>query len=93
MAWQKAAVKPDNSLALFKNREKKGERDPDYKGQGKVSGREYWVSGWINESRKDGSKYLSIKLKDKVDVGQRRAREDYEHGDSQKPFHDDEIPF
>lgn len=84
--------RPDDSIVLFKNDERRNEKDPTYKGQGKVSGRGYWAAAWVNESRKDGSKYLSIKLKPKEE--QQRESYDRQHQEeSQKPFHNDEIPF
>lgn len=80
--------RPDNAISLFKNDDRRNEKDPVYKGQGKVNGREYWVSGWINESRKDGSKYMSIKLKPKEE----QRRETYSRQSREEPL-DDEIPF
>lgn len=64
MAWQKATA-PDNSLALFKNNRRRGPDDPYYSGSGRISGRDYWVSGWVNESKKTGEKYISIKIRPK----------------------------
>jgi uncharacterized protein (DUF736 family) len=57
-------VNYDNNLsgALFKNDEKRdGKQDPDYRGQCEIEGTEYWVSAWINESKK-GAMYLSLKF-------------------------------
>lgn len=86
--------RPDNTLTLFKNDDRRNERDPVYKGQGTIDGREYWVSGWVNESRKDGRKYLSVKVKPK----QETRRDNYERRDArreQAPLDDfdSEIPF
>jgi len=39
----------DNSGILFRNDDKSGERDRDYKGEATISGVEYWMSGWIKE--------------------------------------------
>ena len=43
----------DNELrgALFKAKEKKSERSPDYTGQVQVAGVEYWVSGWLKNGQ------------------------------------------
>jgi hypothetical protein len=49
--------RPDNLLAIFKNDERRNDNDPPYRGQGKVDGREYWVSAWVNET-KAGAKVL-----------------------------------
>jgi hypothetical protein len=57
----------DNSGILFRNSDKNGERDRDYKGEATIGGVGYWVSGWIKEA-KNGSKFLtfSFKAKDAV---------------------------
>jgi hypothetical protein len=86
--------RPDDTIVLFRNEDRRNEKDPAYKGQGRVSGREYWVSGWVNESRKDGSKYLSVKLKPKTEARRERysRRDDYERGRAPNDL-DDEVPF
>lgn len=83
--------RPDDTIALFKNRERRDQKDPEYKGQGKVNGREYWASAWVNESRKDGQKYLSIKVKPKEEA----KRENYsrQQQEERRAEYDDEIPF
>ena len=48
----------DNSGAIFKNDKKESENHPDYKGQARVGGVDYWVSVWVNTSAK-GNKYMS----------------------------------
>jgi hypothetical protein len=52
MAFQQ---KP-NRGSLFKNDEKSKEEDRDYAGSINIAGREYWLSGWISETKK-GNKY------------------------------------
>ena len=50
----------DNELkfALFKNDKGDNQSRPDYRGTITVGGVEYTLSGWIAESKKDGSKYI-----------------------------------
>ena len=60
MAFQ---LKP-NRGSLFKNDEKPKEEDRDYAGSINIAGREYWLSGWISETKK-GNKYLSLSIKPK----------------------------
>ena len=60
MAFQ---LKP-NRGSLFKNDEKSKEEDRDYAGSINIAGREYWLSGWISETKK-GNKYLSLSIKPK----------------------------
>jgi len=40
----------------------KSDRNPkiDYSGGATIDGQEYWISGWVKESKKDGTKYLSL---------------------------------
>ena len=80
----------DNSGALFRNDRKESDSHPDYKGDAKIGGLDYWVSGWINEKKGDGKKYLklSYKLKD----AQPAAAPPLPKADADDPF-GDEIPF
>jgi len=52
---------------LFKNDKKEKETQPDYKGNLTVDNVEYYISSWINTSKK-GDKYMSLKLTKKEDV-------------------------
>jgi hypothetical protein len=54
----------DNSGILFRNHDKSGERDRDYKGEATISGVEYWMSGWIKEGKKGKFMTFSFKQKD-----------------------------
>jgi uncharacterized protein (DUF736 family) len=52
------------SGVLFRNAKKTIEKHPDYTGSALISGTDFWVSGWINES-KNGVKYMSLKFQPK----------------------------
>jgi hypothetical protein len=65
-----------NSGYLFRNADKRDEKDRDYAGAVNVDGVEYWVSGWAKVSKKNGQKFLSLKLKVKNDQSARRPIED-----------------
>src|SRR5262245_13320809 len=98
MAWQKAKapyVKPDNTLSLFKNDRKSKAQDPDYRGDGKINGRDYWISAWLNVSKKDNqTKYLSVKVNPKEGAPTYKRQEEEETKVKEHvPFHDDDIPF
>jgi uncharacterized protein (DUF736 family) len=54
----------DNSGSLFKNERKETDSHPDYKGSALIGGVEHWLDAWINTA-KDGSKYMSLKMKPK----------------------------
>lgn len=54
-----------NRGVLFNNKEKKTQDShPDYSGSINVGGVDYWLSGWIKES-KDGKKFFSLSVKPK----------------------------
>ena len=47
------------SGSIFKNQRKDGASQPDYRGDAKIDGVDYWLSGWIKETRA-GDKFLSL---------------------------------
>jgi len=48
----------DNSGILFKNRDKKSDKSPDYSGPAKVGGKDYQMAVWIKEGK--NGKFMSI---------------------------------
>lgn len=54
----------DDSGALFNNDRKAKDNHPDMTGTAMVNGVEYWVSGWIKESR-GGQRYMSLAFTEK----------------------------
>lgn len=54
-----------NRGVLFNNKDKKTQDShPDYSGSINVGGVDYWLSGWVKES-KDGKKFFSLSVKPK----------------------------
>ena len=52
-----------NRGVLFNNKDKKTQdTHPDYSGSINANGVDYWLSGWIKES-KDGKKFFSLSVK------------------------------
>jgi hypothetical protein len=51
-----------------------GSNQPEFKGSSMIEGREYWVSGWVNEGD-DGSKYFSLSFKPKEQPQQQASPE------------------
>ena len=49
----------DNTGSLFKNDKPKNEKSPPYTGRMKIEGKEFWINGWVNET-KNGSKYFGL---------------------------------
>lgn len=55
-----------NRGALFKNDKKSEDRDPDYRGNLNIDGKEFWLDAWINTAKKDGRKFMSLRAKPKM---------------------------
>ena len=72
------------SGSLFINTKKVSENHPDRNGTALIGGVEYWVSGWIKET-KSGDKWLSLAFKPKEQAAGAPA--------SRAKADEDEIPF
>jgi hypothetical protein len=83
MAFQQ---KP-NRGSLFRE-EKSKDEDRDFGGSINIEGREYWLSGWINQTKK-GGKYLSLTVKPKDEQRSEKARPKA----SLREELDDAVPF
>jgi len=71
-----------NSGVLFKSRRKNSDKHPDYTGTWTdENGTEHWLSAWINTSKRDGSKFMSLSASPK-DLQQ--AEEN--HNQDDEPF-------
>ena len=70
-----------NRGTLGKNHNKKGDSHPDYSGQLNVDGVDYWLSGWLKESKKDGSKFFSLAVKPKDSKPSKARQKDDFQGD------------
>jgi hypothetical protein len=81
----------DNSGAMFVNDKKESETHPDRKGSALIGGVEYWVNGWINES-KSGTKYMSLKFSPKDEV-QSKGVQQAKAAVQESVNFDDDIPF
>ena len=53
-----------NTGGLF-TQDNVGDKRPDYKGTINFEGQEKELAGWIRVSKKNGSKFLSLKVQDK----------------------------
>ena len=73
------------SGSLFINTKKEKDTHPDRNGTALIGGVEYWVSGWIKET-KSGDKWLSLAFKPK-DEAPRKNQPPVDKADQ------DEIPF
>ncbi len=57
-----------NRGVLFKNDQGGNLKRPQYRGSINVGGTDYNISAWIKESRKDGSKFMSLSVEPKKDA-------------------------
>tara|TARA_R100001463_G_scaffold6332_1_gene20834 strand:+ start:1183 stop:1416 length:234 start_codon:yes stop_codon:yes gene_type:complete len=76
-----AEQQKDMSGVLFKNDKGDNEKRPDYTGKASIGGTEYYISAWINESKK-GTKYFGLSF-----------NLPKENTTSQKATTTDDIPF
>lgn len=74
-----------NTGALFKAKERATDKHPEYTGTINVDGKEYWLAGWVKES-KAGQKFFSLSVKSKDKPAEKPAA---------KTIHDipDDLPF
>ena len=78
-----------NRGVLFRNKDKRDDRDPLYRGSINVGGQEYWLDAWVNTAKKSGEKFMSLRVKPKQASQVRggspnppaRTRDDFDSGD------------
>ena len=61
----------DMSGALFKAREKRSSKSPDYTGRLVVNGVEYTLSGWVRTPRGGGGKYIGLSVRERSEQRER----------------------
>jgi hypothetical protein len=69
---------------LFRNNKDGNESRPDYKGNCEINGEKYNISAWIKESKKDGSKFMSLSFDPKEGGSPTR---------SVSPAVEEDVPF
>lgn len=63
----------DGQGTLFKNDKKGNEKAPDYRGEAKIAGAAWKVSGWIRKSAKSGNAWMSLQLEPQSDEQRKPA--------------------
>ena len=87
-----------NRGVLFREREKRNDKAPDYKGKLNVEGKDYELAGWIRES-KAGNKFLSVSISEPWQGGKREETPAKQSERFQAPSKDEpddidsDIPF
>lgn len=88
-----------NTGMMYRNANKENETHPAFTGFINIAGTEYWLSGWINESKDGGKmkakgidKYFSLKFKPKEAPAKPEPKKPYD-GKGGFEDMDDDIPF
>lgn len=82
----------DGQGALFKNEDRESETHPNYRGNIRINGQEYWLSAWLKES-KGGKKYMSLSAQPKQARDHQGGSQDPPDQRPAKDDFDDDIPF
>lgn len=80
-----------NRGVLFKNDQQGNPKRPQYRGSLNVAGTDYNISAWIRESRKDGSKFMSLTVEPKKPAPPKPKELTEENWAG--PELDDDLPF
>lgn len=73
----------ENKGALFKNKDKTKETQPDLTGNINIDGKDYQLSAWKNVSKESGKTYLSLRINNKKEFKKEENTD----------FLNDDIPF
>jgi ribosome modulation factor len=76
-----------NRGKLGKNNNPKSDKSAPYTGKINVDGKEYWLNGWVNTNKNDGSKFFNLSVKPKEEEQKPAAKSDaLSDMDSEIPF-------
>ena len=81
-----------NRGSLFRNERKEKETHPDYNGSINIEGTEYYLNGWLKES-KAGKKFFSLSVKAKDQDTEKPSVKTKSAPSRAKDSDGDDIPF
>lgn len=67
-----------NRGTLARNEHREKDSQPEFTGSINVEGKEYWLNGWVNDSKNEAGKQffgLSVKAKDAANGSRKPSRE------------------
>ena len=83
----------NNSGALWRNDKQGNEKRPDYRGEAQIDRVQYFVSAWIRESKKDGTKFMSLKFQPKQAAQHKGGAKNPPAREPAHEYDDSEVPF
>lgn len=83
-----------NKGVLFRNDQKRNDKDPDYRGNLNANGVEFWLSGWIRTPKDPNKKkFIGFSIKPKVEPLPTTQPSSFSQKPEPAESADEDIPF
>jgi hypothetical protein len=82
-----------NRGALFKAKERKSEKSPEYTGSLNIDGKEFYLSAWVKDGKSGKFFSLAVKPKEQQTAAPAKQTVDKAYAKAASTFDDSEIPF